>query len=367
MLVVFNKLDLPAAREAWPTFRRAREAQGLTVVGDLGRHRRRTRRAAPAPRRPPAGCRGARGATGACGRRRPPHRGHGRRLRGRRRGGRHLPGPRRTDRADRGPDELRCRGVRRTVPARPGAPRYRCRAAPGGHRTRRPRAHRRLRARVGTRGSGRTGESRPGPGSSAGRSTRSTLPTSPSPRRPARPPASSASSSCRRACRHTRRAWPSPRPRTGSRWSSSRSPDNPAFVASRIELDRPGPSYTADTLAALAAEPATGELSLILSAETFLELPRLARPRPHRRAGTAHRGAARRLPRGGPGVPQRPLRGDERPGRSSSTGRTCGSPPRSFGRGRRPGARCAISCPMRSPPISATMRSIDPTRRDDRS
>ncbi len=33
MLVVFNKLDLPAAREAWPAFRRAREAQHLTVVG----------------------------------------------------------------------------------------------------------------------------------------------------------------------------------------------------------------------------------------------------------------------------------------------------------------------------------------------
>jgi len=33
MLVAFNKLDLPSAREVWPAFRRAREAQGLTVVG----------------------------------------------------------------------------------------------------------------------------------------------------------------------------------------------------------------------------------------------------------------------------------------------------------------------------------------------
>ena len=32
MLVVFNKLDLAAAREAWPAFRRAREADGLEVV-----------------------------------------------------------------------------------------------------------------------------------------------------------------------------------------------------------------------------------------------------------------------------------------------------------------------------------------------
>lgn len=32
MLVAFNKLDLPAAREAWPTFRAARDAEGLTAV-----------------------------------------------------------------------------------------------------------------------------------------------------------------------------------------------------------------------------------------------------------------------------------------------------------------------------------------------
>lgn len=32
-LVAFNKLDLPAAREAWPAFRTAREAEGLAVVG----------------------------------------------------------------------------------------------------------------------------------------------------------------------------------------------------------------------------------------------------------------------------------------------------------------------------------------------
>ena len=53
---------------------------------------------------------------------------------------------------------------------------------------------------------------------------------------------------------------------------------NPAFAASRVELDRAGPSYTADTLEALAADPATGELSLILSAETFLQLPRWRDP-----------------------------------------------------------------------------------------
>jgi nicotinate-nucleotide adenylyltransferase len=48
--------------------------------------------------------------------------------------------------------------------------------------------------------------------------------------------------------------------------------DNPAFELSRIEVDRPGPSYTVDTLEALARETGA-ELTLILSAETFVELP----------------------------------------------------------------------------------------------
>jgi nicotinate-nucleotide adenylyltransferase len=47
--------------------------------------------------------------------------------------------------------------------------------------------------------------------------------------------------------------------------------DNTAFELSRIEVDRPGPSYTADTLEALGAD---GDLlTVILSAETFAELP----------------------------------------------------------------------------------------------
>lgn len=46
---------------------------------------------------------------------------------------------------------------------------------------------------------------------------------------------------------------------------------NPAFQVSRIEVDRPGPSYTVDTVESLAANG--HRLTLILSAETFGELP----------------------------------------------------------------------------------------------
>jgi nicotinate-nucleotide adenylyltransferase len=47
--------------------------------------------------------------------------------------------------------------------------------------------------------------------------------------------------------------------------------DNPAFEISSIEIDRPGPSYTVDTLERLAA--GGDQLTVILSAETFAELP----------------------------------------------------------------------------------------------
>jgi nicotinate-nucleotide adenylyltransferase len=64
--------------------------------------------------------------------------------------------------------------------------------------------------------------------------------------------------------------------------------DNPAFAISRIEIDRAGPSYTADTVEALAAmdrgsRDGSGvddvtEITLILSAETFSELPSWREP-----------------------------------------------------------------------------------------
>jgi nicotinate-nucleotide adenylyltransferase len=63
--------------------------------------------------------------------------------------------------------------------------------------------------------------------------------------------------------------------------------DNPAFELSRIEVDRPGLSWTVDTVAALAvdlgADPADGgrtcNLTVILSAETFADLPTWRDPR----------------------------------------------------------------------------------------
>jgi len=58
---------------------------------------------------------------------------------------------------------------------------------------------------------------------------------------------------------------------------------NDRFVASRLELDRDGPSYTVETLEALAAtrrtEGVTGELTLILSADAFLGLLTWRNPR----------------------------------------------------------------------------------------
>src|SRR6185436_13909299 len=58
---------------------------------------------------------------------------------------------------------------------------------------------------------------------------------------------------------------------------------NQAFRVSRIEVDRPGPSYTLETLEALAREERTAgrtpDLVLILSAETFHDLPGWHEPR----------------------------------------------------------------------------------------
>jgi nicotinate-nucleotide adenylyltransferase len=58
---------------------------------------------------------------------------------------------------------------------------------------------------------------------------------------------------------------------------------NDAFELSRIEVDRPGPSYTVDTVETLAAD---ADLTVILSVETFAELP--AWHEPERLFAAAH-------------------------------------------------------------------------------
>lgn len=52
--------------------------------------------------------------------------------------------------------------------------------------------------------------------------------------------------------------------------------EHPRFAVSEVELSRPGPSYTVDTLRALAPE---GALHLIIGSETFLDLLSWREPR----------------------------------------------------------------------------------------
>ncbi len=47
--------------------------------------------------------------------------------------------------------------------------------------------------------------------------------------------------------------------------------DNPQFAASRLELDRPGPSYTVDTVRELHRRYPRAELYLIIGADSALE------------------------------------------------------------------------------------------------
>jgi nicotinate-nucleotide adenylyltransferase len=58
--------------------------------------------------------------------------------------------------------------------------------------------------------------------------------------------------------------------------------DNPAFALSRAEVDRPGPSYSVDTLEAFATEIRAGggepDLVFILSSEAYAGLPTWRRP-----------------------------------------------------------------------------------------
>jgi len=54
--------------------------------------------------------------------------------------------------------------------------------------------------------------------------------------------------------------------------------DNPAFEMSMLEVDRPGPSYTAETLEALVTERPGSEVCLILGHDAYEDLPHWVRP-----------------------------------------------------------------------------------------
>ena len=135
---------------------------------------------------------------------------------------------------------------------------------------------------------------------------------------------------------------------------------NERFAVDRRELDRPGPSYTVDTLEALRRETAS-DLVLILSAEAFLGLHDVARAASA--SSSWHGSRSRRVT-----DTRRPARTSWRPScrtsriaRPSSTGRVSACPRASSGRAPRPVDRCAISCRMRSRPTSATMRCTPTT------
>ena len=54
--------------------------------------------------------------------------------------------------------------------------------------------------------------------------------------------------------------------------------DNPIFELSRIEMDRPGPHYTVDTMRLLADKFPSAELILLIGGDSLRDLPTWHRP-----------------------------------------------------------------------------------------
>ena len=132
--------------------------------------------------------------------------------------------------------------------------------------------------------------------------------------------------------------------------------DNPAFELSRIEVERPGPSYTVDTVEALAR--GADDLVLILSAETFAELPSWHEPE---RLFDAARMAV--VPREGYPAPDPAWLAAGIPGaggarRPTSRGRASASRRPRSELASQPGGRSATSCRISSRPTSPTSSSI---------
>ncbi len=55
--------------------------------------------------------------------------------------------------------------------------------------------------------------------------------------------------------------------------------DSPAFELSTVEIDRPGPHYTSDTLELLQENYPTGKLVLLIGGDSLRDLPGWSRPR----------------------------------------------------------------------------------------
>lgn len=55
--------------------------------------------------------------------------------------------------------------------------------------------------------------------------------------------------------------------------------DNPAFELSRIELDRPGPHYTVDTVRQIAQQYPDADITPIIGSDSLRDLPTWSRPR----------------------------------------------------------------------------------------
>ena len=258
MLVVFNKLDLAAAREAWPAFRAAVDAAGIAVVAISATTARGSTSFCTAS---PTCCPTLEGLAeppDPAGRRRPPHRGGGDGFTLEREDGRRSASaasgssgsPTRRTSTTRSPpsgSSATCAGPASTPRcARPGS-RPGDQVRIGG-----------VRAGVGA-DRGTTSDVGPavapaGAGSRHRAVRGHVRPDPPRPPRDRRGGARGARAGVG-AVRPGRRAAVQDRPgrdagaSTGWRWSSPRSPATRRFQLSRIELDRPGPSYTVDTSA----------------------------------------------------------------------------------------------------------------------
>jgi len=135
----------------------------------------------------------------------------------------------------------------------------------------------------------------------------------------------------------------------------------PAFALSRVDLDRPGPHYTVETLALLRREYPEAELFFLMGGDSLADFPgwydsagivRQARLAVMQRPG--YEPDLAKLERAVPGIRERgPCQGSES-GWSGSTHRTWTLRPPTCGGAPARDCRCAICCRRRSRLTSAS-------------